>query len=229
MELLAPRLEVKLYTPPGAQRELGRLPQQCWVHRAIGLPADAEHPPPIPLQSETRGGKGVRKLRAGVAAKVANAGCLLIHLVGKVAGAHRRLLSCRQAVVPVLTEEAIEGAGLIEDGQVLISIFRPLPVGESGIAGPRSPGADPVGNAIGGQGVVVPADIPHPGAGPGDPAPPVCAQPAVASLARADDAFIDAKTAAFPSPIPGGLWRQGEGLPRLPVHIFNMGQKTVKT
>lgn len=62
--------------------------------------------------------------------------------------------------MPVLTVSAVKGAGIIEDGQVLIAIFGSSPVGIARITGPTSPRADPIGNAVSGQRVVIPAHHP---------------------------------------------------------------------
>jgi hypothetical protein len=63
------------------------------------------------------------------------------------------------SIGPVLTIEAVEGTGGEEYGQVPVSPFRSRTVGVPGIPCSRSPGANPVGDAVGGQGVVVPAGL----------------------------------------------------------------------
>jgi len=61
--------------------------------------------------------------------------------------------------VPVLAEQAIKGAGLIEYSQVLITIFSSPRIGELRVASPGSTGTDPVSYAVGRQSIIVPADI----------------------------------------------------------------------
>lgn len=126
--------------------------------------------------------------------------------------------------MPILTEEAIEGACLIKNGQVLIAVFRPVPIGEPGITRPRSSRANPIGDAIGGQGVVVPTYVPLFRAGPDKSALPVDAKPAVAFSTLGNKALINAKIASLSPFSPGGLRREIEGLPRLQVRLFNMGK-----
>jgi len=193
------------------------------VHSAIGLPADTQDPPPISLQSQSRGAQGVGKLGAGVTAKVADASGSFVRLVGKQGSAYPGLLHYRQAVVPVLAEQAIEGAGLIEDSQVFIAIFRPIPIGEIGVTDPAPAGANPISDAIGGQGVMIPANIALFSAGPDKPTPDIVAQTAVAFPPRANEALVDTKITLFPRFILRRLCRQTEGLPRLSVHCLDKG------
>jgi hypothetical protein len=58
--------------------------------------------------------------------------------------------------VPVLTEQAIEGTGGIEDREVLVAALGALAVGVFRIAGIASSGAHPVADAVRGKVVVVP-------------------------------------------------------------------------
>ena len=58
--------------------------------------------------------------------------------------------------MPVLAEEAVEGAGIIKYRQVLISILRTIGIGELRIAGATSGRTDPVGDTVSGQRVPVP-------------------------------------------------------------------------
>jgi hypothetical protein len=49
--------------------------------------------------------------------------------------------------MPVLTEEAVERTGSIEDGQVVVAVH-------------LTPFADPGGHTVGGQGVIIPVEDP---------------------------------------------------------------------
>jgi hypothetical protein len=77
--------------------------------------------------------------------------------------------------VPILAEEAIEGTGLVKNCQVLVAIFRSLSIGKIRITHPCSPGADPIGDAVGGQGVIIPANVPLIGTGPDESTIPILA------------------------------------------------------
>src|SRR3972149_1335375 len=64
-----------------------------------------------------------------------------------------------EPVLPVLTVEAVEGAGVEEDGQVRAPFFRPGATGELRVPLPRSAGAYPVRDTVGGKGGVVPGEL----------------------------------------------------------------------
>jgi len=82
--------------------------------------------------------------------------------------------------MPVLAEQAIKGAGLIEDGQVLIAILSFPGIGKLGVTSPGSAGTDPISYAVGGQGIIIPADITFAGRGTDKSISPVDAQSAIA-------------------------------------------------
>jgi len=150
------------------------------VHRAIGLPADAQNPALIPLQSQPGGTNGIGQLRGGVTPEVTYAGSVLINRLGQFQGIDPTLPCCRVTIVPVLTEQAIKGASLIENGQILIAIFSSTRVGKAGITSPGSTGTDPIGDTISRQGIIIPADVALAGGGTFKPIFLVGAQPAIA-------------------------------------------------
>jgi hypothetical protein len=63
------------------------------------------------------------------------------------------------AKVPVLAEQAVKRASLIEYSQVLIAVFRSPGIGELRISGSCATRADPIGYAVGRQSIIIPADI----------------------------------------------------------------------
>jgi len=67
--------------------------------------------------------------------------------------------------VPVLAEQAIKGAGLIKDSQVLISTLSSSGIGKLRVTSPGSTGTDPISYAVGGQSIIVPTDIAFAGVG----------------------------------------------------------------
>ncbi|HSG15299.1 MAG TPA: hypothetical protein VLE70_03115 [Anaerolineae bacterium] len=110
------------------------------------------------------------------------------------------------AKVPILAKEAVQGAALVEDGQVVF-------------AGLRAPWADPVGNTIGGQRIAIPVQDTSSG-GPGNVAQTTITdgpQAAEAALLLPDHAFVGAKGAARSTGRPRWLLRQVEQLARAPV------------
>ena len=81
-------------------------------------------------------------LGRGIAAEIADTEGALMGLGCQVLGADTAR-GALEAKVPVLAGDTVEGAGFVEDGQVDLT---PLPASL----------ADPVGHAVGGQGVIVP-------------------------------------------------------------------------
>jgi len=89
---------------------------------------------------------------------------------------------------PVLAEETVEVAGVVKHGQIDVAPFRTGGIGVLGVAPAGAPGTEPVGHAVGGQGVVIKAD-PGPGGiaalqpPPGYPPGPAEAHPALRDAA----------------------------------------------
>ena len=61
--------------------------------------------------------------------------------------------------MPVLTEKAIKGTGLIEDSQILVAILSALGVGKLRVTNASSVGTDPISHAVSRQGIIIPTDI----------------------------------------------------------------------
>ncbi len=101
---------------------------------------------------------GMVQLGSGIASEVAYTGCRLSHGIGKVFRASCPMRGTGLTIVPVLTEKAIKSTGLVEHSQILISVLGSFGVGELRIARFSPAGADPVGNTIGGQRIIVPAN-----------------------------------------------------------------------
>jgi hypothetical protein len=60
---------------------------------------------------------------------------------------------------PILTEEAIEGTGLIEDGQILVTVFGAPSIGKAWISRGRSSGTDPISHAVGWKAIIIPSQV----------------------------------------------------------------------
>jgi hypothetical protein len=125
MQIFVGRLEVELDAASGVQGELDHFLQESGMHGTISLPADAEDPALIGFQGKPRSLERVRKLGTGVSAEVADAGSPLIHICCQPVCGHRARLRGLLPEVPVLAEEAVEGAGMKEYGQIPVSMFRP--------------------------------------------------------------------------------------------------------
>ena len=71
------------------------------------------------------------KLGSGISPEKTDAAGLLISELGQFCRADPLLLVNPLPEAPILTEEAIEGTGLVEDRQVLVAVLRALCVGEA--------------------------------------------------------------------------------------------------
>jgi len=109
--------------------------------------------------------------------------------------------------VPVLAEQAIKGASLIEDSQVLVATFSSLGIGKLRVTGSSATGTDPIGHAVGGQGIIIPTDVAFPGGGTDKSIFPVGAQSTIAPAICGNTAFIGAKLAYKSSLTLGRLLR----------------------
>jgi hypothetical protein len=102
----------------------------------------------------------MRKLRGGISAKITDAACGLIDRPDELfridSFSQRNLFS----MGPVLAEETIKGTPMIEDCEILESIFWALDMGELRVARSHSSRANPVGHTVRGQTVMVPTDTP---------------------------------------------------------------------
>ncbi len=96
--------------------------------------------------------------------------------------------------MPVLTEQAIKGASLIENSQVLVAIFSSLSIGKLGIASASSTRTDPISYTVGGQGIMVPTEVALGSSGTYKLIYFIDAQPAVASTTCRNTALIGTKT-----------------------------------
>jgi len=105
--------------------------------------------------------------------------------------------------MPVLAEQAIKGAGLIKDSQVLIAIFSSLRIGKLRVTSPGSTGTDPISYAVGGQGIVIPADIAFFSSGTRKFISLIGAKPAIAPAIWGNTALVGTKL-AFESPFAAG-------------------------
>ncbi|GAF95795.1 unnamed protein product, partial [marine sediment metagenome] len=112
---------------------------------------------------------------------------------------------------PILAEKAIQRAGLIEDSQVIVALFRPLGVGEIRIAGGAGGRADPVGHAVGRQRIVIPLYGRGVSVSSREPVSLIGPNRAVTELAWGDSASIRAVSAMLPALSPGWL----DGKPKL--------------
>lgn len=98
------------------------------------------------------------QLGSRITTKVAYTGCRLSYSAGKVFSASCSMRGAGLAILPVLAEKAVKSTGLVEHSQIIISVLGSFGVGELRIARFSPAGADPVGNTIGRQRIIVPAN-----------------------------------------------------------------------
>jgi len=97
-----------------------------------------------------------------------------------------------------------------------------------GITSPSSTGTDPIGDTVGGQGIVIPTDIAFAHCGTSEFIFPVGAQPAIAPAAWRNTAFIGTKVAFHSFLTPGGLPREVKPASCHAVSLLNQGENPGK-
>ena len=121
--------------------------------------------------------------------------------------------------MPVLTEQAIEGTSLIENRQVLVTIFRSRGVREIRMSTSAASGTDPVGDAIGGEGIIIPVQVTLLGTAADDVATLFPAYSAISNAALFDLASVDTKVTTPVTFFSGRLGWQIEGFSALDMDL----------
>jgi len=126
--------------------------------------------------------------------------------------------------MPVLAEETVKGTSLVEDGQVFIAVFGALRMGKLGIASAGAAGTDPVSHTIGGQRIIIPADVSLFCSGADKLIPLVGAEATVSPAAGRDAALVGAELAANAHHILRRLLGKMERAPGSAVGLFDQRQ-----
>ena len=126
---------------------------------------------------------------------MADAGGFFIHCPSQVFNRFIASIPCVVTEMPILAIEAMKGAGMGKNSEVLVPIFRTIVVCEDRITASGSSRADPVTYTIGGQGVVVPRQFPSDGRNALKPAMDVFSQSAVPPPPNPNLTSIHAKLA----------------------------------
>ena len=113
--------------------------------------------------------------------------------------------------MPVLAKEAVEGTSVEEYGEILVSILWPRRVCIPWITYTRSPRTYPVGNAVCGQGIVIPGELPLFRRYTREFSSFVLPKAAIPQPFFRDPAFIHADFARDPLRILGRFLREPEG------------------
>jgi hypothetical protein len=99
------------------------------------------------------------KLRGRVSPEKTDAAGLIIDELGQFVRTDPLALVNPLPETPILTEEAIEGTGLIEDGQILVTVFGAPSIGKAWISRGRSSGTDPISHAVGWKAIIIPSQV----------------------------------------------------------------------
>ena len=103
---------------------------------------------------------GMKNLGGGVTAKIANTAGLLVHRTGKLFCSNLLRVKRLGLKMVVLTVQTIKPAGIIEYGQILITVFRTFGSRISGITTARTSRAYKVPHTVGGKGIIIVGQIP---------------------------------------------------------------------
>lgn len=148
------------------------------------------------------------ELRRRVSSKVAytagRTGCKTGQLPGRGSGPAAQVFT----ECPVLTVEAVKTAAFVKNGEIPKSVLRPWPMGKPGITRPSPSRTDPIGHAIGGQGIIIPAYLARPWGNTDHFALLVGPEAAVALLSLRDGTHICTDGAHHTRRISGnGRWK----------------------
>jgi hypothetical protein len=101
----------------------------------------------------------MENLGSGITAKIADTVGLLVHRMSELFCSNllRVKRSCLKVVV--LTIQTIKPAGLVEYGQILITVFRAFGSRISGIPAARTSRADKVPHTVGGKGIIIVREV----------------------------------------------------------------------
>ena len=125
--------------------------------------------------------------------------------------------------MPVLTEQTVEGASLIEHRQVLVTIFRSRGIGKIRVITSAASGTDPGGDAIGGKRIIIPVQISLLRTAADDLTTLFPADSAISNVALFDLTAVDTEITTLVTFLSGRLGWQIEGLSALPVNLQDMG------
>ncbi len=101
----------------------------------------------------------MEKLGRRIASEVTNAGCHPVSRLRQFLRCMAFLVSQVFPIMPVLTEQAVEGAPMIENSQVFITVFRAPGIRKFRESGARSARTDPMRHTIRGQRVIIPGKV----------------------------------------------------------------------
>jgi hypothetical protein len=123
------------------------------MNGAVGLPAYTKNSAGSPLESQLGRLEGMEDLGGGISTKIADAVGAKIHSSGKIRSGYPAGGKCLFPEMIVLAVQTVEGAGLIKNGQIPISILRPGRNCIPRIAASGSTGTHKIAHTVGGKGI----------------------------------------------------------------------------
>jgi len=171
----------------------------------------------------------MKHLRARIAAEIADAAGRRVNGRCKVFCMERAGGKGFVLEVVVLTIEAVKRAGLIEDGQVGVSVFRAFFAGISGIPASRASWTHKVCHAVGRERVVIEGDVSFVGSSAFQLSVMDPAEAAESDQTLADPATVRTDITGNAFWIPGGPLRQAVGLATSSMNLADLWPYLIKT
>ncbi len=154
------------------------------------------------------------KLRGRVSPEKTDAAGLIIDELGQFVRADPLTLVNPLPETPILAEEAIEGTGLIEDGQILVAVFGAPRIGEAWISRGRSSRTDPISYTVGWKTVIIPCQVPLFRCNPLQDPFSIDPHPTVSPLSIGNPAFVGTDPASDALGVSRRFRGQTKGVPR---------------
>jgi hypothetical protein len=123
---------------------------------------------------------------------------------------------------PILAKEAIEGTGLIEDGQILVAVFRTPGIGETWISRGRSSGTNPIAHTVGWKAIIIPSQVPLLRRNPLQDPSSIASHATVSLLPVGNPTFVGTDPAGDPLGVSRRFQGQTKGAPRSPMRFFDL-------
>lgn len=103
---------------------------------------------------------GMENLGSGVTAEIADTVGLLVHRMSELFCSKLLRVKRLRLKMVVLTVQTIKPAGMIEYGQILITVFSAFGSRISGISAARTSRADKIPHTVGGKGIIIVGQVP---------------------------------------------------------------------
>jgi len=161
-------------------------------------------------------------LRGGIPSKETDTACLIIDTLGQFVGADPLPLVNPLSETPILAEEAVEGTGLIEDGQILVPVFAALGIGEAWISRGRSSRTHPISHTVGWKAIIIPSQVPLLRGNPLQNPSSIAPHSTVSLPPIGNPTFIGTDPAGDPVGVSRGIQGQAKGAPGNPVRFFEL-------